>query len=41
MVKGYVAKNLKTSNGEPFDMRNSHFFEKITAKVGTCDLKID
>ena len=26
MAKAYIFKNLKTSKGEPFDMRNSFFF---------------
>ena len=35
MVKAHIAKNLKTSKREPFDMRNSYFFERLMPNPGT------
>jgi hypothetical protein len=34
MLKGFISKHLKTSKGEPFDIRTSHFFDKMTPKPG-------
>lgn len=34
MVRMYISKNLKTSNGEPFDLRTSYFFNQMVPKPG-------
>jgi len=41
MVKAYISKNLKTSTGEPFDIRNSTFFERMTARQGIYFTNLD
>jgi len=34
MVRMYVSKNLKTCKGEPFDLRTSHFSDKMVPNPG-------
>jgi hypothetical protein len=29
MVRMFISRNLKTSTGEPFDLRISHFFNQM------------
>jgi hypothetical protein len=35
LVKAYISKNLKTRKNEPFDIRNSYFFQPLMPSPGT------